>query len=85
MNLTGLHASHYNSFVPNPTVTAETVAELAICSRARWKIENETFDVLSGYHLEQPWIIFRFGKKPAILCRAPPDHTKVKVWPKFRT
>ena len=30
------------------------VAELADCARARWKIENETFNVLKqhGYHLE---------------------------------
>ena len=31
-----------------------TVAELAACGRARWKIENETFNVLKcgGYNLE---------------------------------
>ena len=30
------------------------VAELAACARTRWKIENETFNVLKqhGYHLE---------------------------------
>jgi hypothetical protein len=35
-------------------VTAGTVADLAACGRARWKIENETFNVLKthGYHLE---------------------------------
>jgi hypothetical protein len=35
-------------------VTAENVAELAACGRARWKIENETFNVLksNGYNLE---------------------------------
>ncbi len=35
-------------------VTAETVAEVAACDRARWKIENETFNVLKtgGYNLE---------------------------------
>ncbi len=33
---------------------ADSVAELAACGRARWKIENETFNVLkcSGYNLE---------------------------------
>ena len=43
-----------NSFVTDLTVTAATVAELAACGRARWKIENETFTVLktTGYHLE---------------------------------
>ena len=35
-------------------VTTATVAELAACARARWKIENETFHVLktNGYNLE---------------------------------
>ena len=35
-------------------MTADTVAELAACGRARWKIENETFNVLKtgGYNLE---------------------------------
>lgn len=32
----------------------ESVAEIAACARARWKIENESFNVLknNGYHLE---------------------------------
>lgn len=46
--------TYYNSFVTDLTVTANTVAELAACGRARWKIENETFNVLKtkGYNLE---------------------------------
>jgi hypothetical protein len=61
--------TYYNSFVTSsfgnagvpPTkretdlaVTADTVADLAVCGRARWKIENETFNVLktNGYNLE---------------------------------
>ncbi|MGA2792894.1 MAG: hypothetical protein ABSE69_05080 [Roseiarcus sp.] len=34
-------------------VTAANVAEVAVCARARWKIENESFNVLkdNGYHL----------------------------------
>jgi hypothetical protein len=42
------------SFVTDLAVTRDTVAELAACGRARWKIENETFNVLKtgGYHLE---------------------------------
>jgi hypothetical protein len=46
--------TYYNSFVTDLAVTAETVAELAACGRARWKIENETFNVLktNGYNLE---------------------------------
>ena len=41
---------------------ADTVAELAACGRARWKIENETFNVLktNGYNLEHN---FGHGKK----------------------
>ena len=46
--------TYYNSFVTDLPVTADTVAELAACGRARWKIENETFNVLktNGYNLE---------------------------------
>jgi hypothetical protein len=46
--------AYYNAFVTDLPVSAQTVAELAACGRARWKIENETFNVLktNGYHLE---------------------------------
>jgi hypothetical protein len=46
--------TYYNSFVTDLPVTADTVAELAAGGRARWKIENETFNVLktNGYNLE---------------------------------
>jgi Transposase DDE domain len=46
--------TYYNSFVTDLPVTSSTVAELAACGRARWKIENETFNVLktNGYNLE---------------------------------
>jgi hypothetical protein len=46
--------TYHNSFVTDLTVTAGGVAELAACGRARWKIENETFNVLktNGYNLE---------------------------------
>ncbi len=51
-----------NSFVTNLDVNAANVAELTDCGRARWKIENETFNVLKtkGYHLEHN---FGHGKK----------------------
>ena len=43
-----------NSFVTDLAVDRSNVAKLAACGRARWKIENETFNVLknNGYHLE---------------------------------
>ena len=46
--------TYYNSFVTDLPITAETIAELAAAGRARWKIENETFNVLksNGYNLE---------------------------------
>jgi hypothetical protein len=46
--------TYYNSFVTDLAITPATVAELAACGRARWKIENETFNVLktNGYNLE---------------------------------
>jgi hypothetical protein len=54
--------TYFNSFVTDLPITAETVAELAACGRARWKIENETFNVLktNGYNLEHN---FGHGKK----------------------
>jgi hypothetical protein len=44
-----------SSFVTDLAVKRNTVAELAACGRARWKIENETFNTLktSGDHLER--------------------------------
>ncbi|MDJ0611990.1 MAG: ISNCY family transposase [Kiloniellales bacterium] len=46
--------TYRNSFVTDLPVNRQTVADLAACGRARWKIENETFNVLknNGYHLE---------------------------------
>ena len=54
--------TYYNSFVTDLPITPDTVAELAACGRARWKIENETFNVLktNGYNLEHN---FGHGKK----------------------
>jgi hypothetical protein len=54
--------TYYNSFVTDLAVSADTVAELAACGRARWKIENETFNVLKtgGYNLEHS---FGHGKE----------------------
>ena len=46
--------TYRNSFVTDLAVTQHSVAELAACARARWKIENETFNTLKtkGYNLE---------------------------------
>src|SRR5271169_2538214 len=54
--------TYYNSFVTDLAIIPDTVAELAACGRARWKIENETFNVLktNGYNLEHN---FGHGKK----------------------
>jgi len=54
--------TYRNSFITNLDVAAGNVAELADCGRARWKIENETFNVLKtkGYNLEHN---FGHGKK----------------------
>ena len=50
------------AFVTNLPITRENVVELVACARARWKIENESFNVLknNGYHLEHN---FGHGKK----------------------
>lgn len=54
--------TYANSFLTDLPITAKTVAELAACGRARWKIENETFNVLksNAYNLEHN---FGHGKK----------------------
>ena len=54
--------TYRNSFITDLPVNRDTVAELAACGRARWKIENETFNVLknNGYHIEHS---FGHGKQ----------------------
>jgi hypothetical protein len=51
-----------DSFVTDLPAGPDNVVELAACGRARWKIENETFNVLKnkGYNLEHS---FGHGKK----------------------
>lgn len=46
--------TYRGAFVTSLTIREENVAEIAACARARWKIENESFNVLKnhGYHLE---------------------------------
>lgn len=54
--------TYRNSFITDLPVHRDNVAELAACGRARWKIENETFNVLKtkGYDLERN---FGHGKR----------------------
>ena len=46
--------TYHNSFVTDLPVDRTNVAEMAACGRARWKVENETFNTLKtkGYNLE---------------------------------
>jgi hypothetical protein len=46
--------TYRNSFITDLPVDRDTVVDLAACGRARWKIENESFNVLKtkGYNLE---------------------------------
>jgi len=46
--------TYNNAFVTSLPVTRQTVDEIATSARARWKIENESFNILknNGYHLE---------------------------------
>ena len=46
--------TYRNSFVTDLAVDRKTAAQIAACGRARWKVENETFNVLknNGYNLE---------------------------------
>jgi len=45
---------YHASFITSLTPTQENISELVSCARTRWKIENETFNVLknNGYHFE---------------------------------
>lgn len=54
--------TYTSAFVTSLAVTRTNVAEIAACARARWKIANETFNVLknNGYHLEHN---FGHGKR----------------------
>lgn len=47
-------ATYRGAFVTSLAIREENVAEIAACARARWKIENESFNVLKnhGYHME---------------------------------
>jgi len=47
-------ATYDGAFVTSLAINRDNVEEIAACARARWKIENETFNVLknNGYHLE---------------------------------
>ena len=55
-------ATYDGAFVTSLEVSRENVAEIAACARARWKIENESFNILknNGYHLEHN---FGHGKR----------------------
>ncbi len=46
--------NYRNSFVPDLSVDKDDVGALAACGRARWKIENESFNTLKtkGYNLK---------------------------------
>lgn len=47
-------ATYHNSWITDFTVDSDNVVELVKAGRARWKIENETFNTLKnqGYHIE---------------------------------
>ena len=54
--------TYHNSLFTDLLVHSDNVVELAACGRERWKIENETFNVLknNGYNLEHS---FGHGKQ----------------------
>jgi hypothetical protein len=53
---------YHNDFIASLPVTKKTVADLALCGRARWKIENGNFNEMknNGYEIEHN---FGHGKK----------------------
>jgi hypothetical protein len=50
----GNKVTYHNSWVTDIEVTSANVAEMTKAGRARWKIENETFNTLKnqGYHID---------------------------------
>ncbi len=58
----GGKVTYHNSFITDLPVGRKTVARRAACGRARWKIENGSFNVLKtqGYNLEHN---FGHGKR----------------------
>jgi hypothetical protein len=54
--------TYHNSWVSDQTVSSQNIVELVKAGRARWKIENETFNTLKnqGYHIEHN---FGHGRK----------------------
>ncbi len=52
--MVGQKSTYHNSWVSDITLSKDNVVELVQCGRARWKIENETFNTLKnqGYHIE---------------------------------
>jgi hypothetical protein len=54
--------TYEGAFVTSLPITADNIVEIAACARARWKIENESFNVLknNGYNLAHN---FGHGKK----------------------
>jgi hypothetical protein len=46
--------AYEGAFVTSLKVSRDNVADVAACARARWKVENEGFNILknNGYHLE---------------------------------
>ena len=46
--------SYHSAWITSHELTAQTVADVAAAGRARWKVENETFNVLKnqGYYFE---------------------------------
>ena len=64
-----------NAFATNYTITDETVADIALAGRTRWKVENENNNTLKtkGYHLEHN---FGHGSPASLLV---PRHSKHPV------
>jgi hypothetical protein len=52
--IVGEKATYHNSWVTDQKLSKKNIVELVKAGRARWKIENETFNTLKnqGYHLE---------------------------------
>jgi hypothetical protein len=62
----GNKVTYHNSWVTDIQGSSDNVVQLVKAGRARWKIENETFNTMKnqGFHLEHN---FGYGKKHLLM------------------
>jgi len=81
---TGHGAVKYSiAWVTSLPVSKSNVAEIAACGRARWKIENETFNVMKN-HGDELEHNFGHGETFLAMTPAPPPRLCLALGPRYR-